>query len=92
MLEAMPEIKEHAVTVDKRRQINVTGVTDVFGFDENSIVLGTEAGRMAVEGEGLQITALDVESGKLTASGKIDSVIYSDKEQKGRGFFSRLIK
>jgi len=93
MLENNTECKNHILTVDCRRQISISGVTDVVEFDEGSIILNTEGGKLLVEGSTLQITTLDVESGKLCATGKIDAVIYSDgNEKKNRGFLSRLAK
>lgn len=92
MAESLPEINDHSINVINRKEINISGVDDVIGFDESTIVINTEGGKMAVEGEGLQITVLDVESGRLSATGKINSVVYVDKEQKNRGFFSRLLK
>ena len=86
------ECKDHVLTLDCRRQINISGVIDVVGFDEACIVLTTEGGRLTVEGDDIQITALDVESGKLTARGRFDSLSYGDGEKSRRGFFSRLIK
>ncbi|MBP0990666.1 MAG: sporulation protein YabP, partial [Oscillospiraceae bacterium] len=65
---------------------------DVVGFNETLIVLTTEGGRLTVEGEEIQITALDVESGKMTATGRFDSLMYGDAEKTRRGFFSRLLR
>ena len=93
MQENTAEIKNHILNVDCRRQLSVSGVIDVVGFDETSIILTTEGGKLTVEGDGLHITSLDVESGKLVAAGRIDALIYSDKDEPRRGgFFSRLIK
>lgn len=93
MQENSIECKNHILTVDCRKQISISGVIDVVGFDEASIILTTEGGKLTVEGGDLQITTLDVESGKLVAAGKIDALIYSDREEAHRGgFFSRLIK
>ncbi len=86
------DCKDHVLTLDCRRQINISGVIDVVGFDETFIVLTTEGGKLTVEGGDIQITALDVASGKLTATGRIDSLSYGEAEKSRRGFFSRLIK
>lgn len=93
MQEINNECKDHTVNIDCRKQIFVSGVADVISFDENSILLSTNGGRMLIEGENLQISVLDVGDGKLSAVGKIDSVSYSDREQVGRrGLFSRIVK
>lgn len=93
MYENNAECKNHAVSIDCRKQISISGVTDVVEFDEGSIILNTEGGKLLVEGSGLQITTLDVESGKLCAAGKIDALLYGDgNEKKSRGLFSRILK
>ena len=93
MSENNVECKNHIISIDCRKQIAISGVTDVMEFDEGSIILNTEGGKLLVEGSGLKITALDVESGKLCAAGKIDALIYSDgHEKKSRGLFSRILK
>lgn len=93
MLENNIECKNHIITIDCRKQISISGVTDVIEFDEGSIVLNTEGGKLLVEGSTLQITTLDVESGKLCATGKIDAIMYSDgSEKKSRGLLSHFAK
>ena len=86
------ENKNNIITIDCRKQISVSGVTDVVGFDDTSILLVTDAGKLLIEGSDLQITTLDVECGRLCASGKIDSVIYNDKDQGKRGILARIMK
>lgn len=92
MQESEFECKNHTLTIDCRRQITISGVIDVIGFDETCIELTTEGGKLTVGGEEIQITALDVSSGKLTATGRFDSFSYGDGEKTRRGFFSRIIK
>lgn len=93
MQEINMECNDHTVSIDCRKQISVTGVIDVISFDESNILLSTNGGKMLIEGENIQISVLDVGTGKLSAVGKIDAVSYSDREQdERRGFFSRLVK
>ena len=86
------ECKDHILTLDCRKQITISGVIDVLGFDETCIMLTTGGGKLTVEGGDIQITSLDVESGKMTATGRFDSLFYGDGERTRRGLFSRLIK
>ena len=88
MSDTANECKNHLITLDNRKQITVSGVMDIIEFDEMNIVLQTEGGRLFIEGSDLQITVLDVESGRFCATGRIDSLTYSDKTQnKRRGLF-----
>lgn len=77
-----------------RARLELDGVKDVSGFDENAVLLRTELGSMTVEGEGLHITRLDLEKGLLTVEGRLNAVFYTGDggEKKKGGFLSRLVK
>ena len=92
MSDMMAQGASHAVTLDKREHVLVSGVSDILEFDENNVLIATSAGKMMIEGSGLKIISLDAESGKLSATGKIDSLSYIDREMKKRGLFSRSAK
>lgn len=87
------ECKNHNILLDCRKLLSIGGVKDVISFDEFSILLDTEGGKLLVEGENLSISALDVESGKLTAQGRIDSMTYEGTEKKNdREVFAKIFK
>lgn len=76
--------KNHSVTVDSRESIVVTGVTDVPGFDEQTVNLLTSMGTLIVKGESLHICRLSLESGEVSVEGKVNSLQYlSDVRSKG---------
>ncbi len=81
----------HSVLIDGRNRAVIEGVTDVLRFDENGVVVNTVQGALVVEGEGLHVSSLSLDMGKIELDGKIDGLLYEDKtEKKGRGFFARL--
>ena len=82
----------HSISVDERRNITITGVTDIGGYDEQTIVTFTQLGELTVKGEGLHIIKMSVEMGELIAEGTINSINYSEMRQRDEGFFSRLFK
>ncbi|MBR0236243.1 MAG: sporulation protein YabP [Clostridia bacterium] len=91
-MQGTSELKSNII-IENREKISISGVTDVVEFDDSGIMLRTEAGNLIVEGSGIQISVLDVESGRLEAVGKIDSASYSDRETpKKKGLFSRFAK
>lgn len=47
--------KKHAVNLIDRARLNMTGVTDVFAFDEKVIELETVDGYLDIEGDDLHI-------------------------------------
>ena len=91
----MEEIKQrlpHSLIIDNRRNLTVTGVTEVDNFSEEEIVLYTSYGQIAVKGENLQVSVLNTDSGDVAASGKINSVAYSDRTSKNQSFFSKVFR
>lgn len=84
--------KKHSVCVNGRSDVIVCGVKLVNSFDEDMVSLETTMGRLTVEGEGLHVTKLSVDSGDVSVSGKINALYYTDTGDKKHGFFSRLVK
>ena len=80
----------HSFFSRERNGIEIDGVSDVVSFDEGGVVMETSFGSMAVEGEGLHITVLNITDGKVTVEGRINGVYYFEnrKEQK-RGIFGK---
>ena len=79
---------EHGFVSKGRNGINIDGVCDVLSFDESGISLETVCGNMAIEGEGLHVTVLNVGDGKIEVEGKINGVYYYDSRPKQkRGLF-----
>jgi sporulation protein YabP len=73
-----------------REGIAITGVVDVVSFDEKGVVLETICGSMAVEGEGLHVTTLNITDGKVNIEGRINGTYYFEaKVQQKKGLFAR---
>ena len=79
--------KEHEITMKLRKELSVSGVEDVTGFDEALVELNTVCGVMSIEGEGIHISFLDTDNGRLTLSGSISGIYYIDKKPKKGGLF-----
>lgn len=79
----------HRLTLDARSRLNMTGVTEVESFDENTIVLATTRGTLIVRGTGLHLQMLSLEGGQVSVDGSVDSLSYEDPVPAG-GFFARL--
>lgn len=93
-MNSVPETKkrDHSLTLRDRALLTLEGVADVRGFDESAVLLITHGGDMTVEGEGLHITHLALEEGRVTVEGKISGIFYTDEQRKAKGFFSRMVK
>ena len=81
--------KPYGMTIDQRRKAVITGVTDVESFDESTVVLHTHGGRLTLNGSGLHVSSLQLEDGKLTVEGAIDSAAYEGGGGRRRGGFFR---
>ncbi len=81
----------HQLKLDDRERMTVSGVTDVESFDEQTVQLLTTCGALTVSGRELHIEQLQLETGELRLSGRVDSLIYTDR-QPHRSFFGRLFR
>ena len=79
----------HALALDNRARLDISGVTDVRGFNDTVILLTTVAGDMTVRGESLHIDTLDLVSGELKVSGCVSDIGYSEPPVT-RGLWKRL--
>ena len=96
----MPEIKNeeimsHNAYLKDRKHLELTGVLDVEKFDESSVVLYTELGKLSIKGEALNITKLEITEleGEVMIEGNINSLEYdkSKNKNKNRSFISKLL-
>ena len=84
------KILPHKLTLNERRSLSVTGVTEVVSFDEQSVVLHTGLGTLIVQGKGLSLRQLTAEGGQVAVEGIVSSLVYEEPRQAG-GFFRRLL-
>ena len=83
----------HSVKIEDRENICLTGVTDVLSFDEDGITADTDMGVLAIKGEGLHVTRLDLEQGILNIDGSVSALEYSNGYGKNKGsMLSRIFK
>ena len=80
----------HKLTLNERKTLTMTGVTEVVSFDDSAVVLRTVLGDLEIQGQDLKLKALSLDGGQVAVDGKIDSMVY-DEPQAG-GFWSRLRK
>ena len=92
MTENKDRLLEHNLILKDRKEISLTGVTDVDSFDENSVVAYTNFGELTISGNNLHIGALDTEKGELSIDGEISSLCYLDNRPKSEGFFRKVFR
>lgn len=87
--------KQHKVTMTNRQLCLITGVKDVLSFDVKEVLLETEQGMLAIKGEDLHVSRLNLEVGEVDVDGKVDSFTYSDMSglsHKGESLFTKLFR
>lgn len=83
------EIK-HSLQLKAREKLTLDGIREVLRFDEEVVVLETALGTLSVEGEGLHVTKLLLDSGEVAIEGHVTALLYGDGGEKKRGFFRRF--
>lgn len=79
----------HRLTLNERKALTMTGVTEVLSFDENAIALRTELGILQIHGSQLQLKALSQENGSMMVEGTVSALVYEEPRQ--GGFWRRLM-
>ena len=82
----------HSLTLDDRKALSISGVSDVDSFDEETVILYTSLGELTIKGEDLHVEHLSIDIGELSVTGKIDSLMYTDNQKKSTGFFGKVFK
>ena len=77
----------HNITLHNRSDMILTGILDVLIFDEMTLSLQTTAGMLTIDGEGLQISKLDVTSGEMHLEGTVKGFYYIERTEKKKSFF-----
>ncbi len=73
----------HKLTLNERRQLTVSGVTEVVSFDETAVIAHTELGTLVVQGKDLQLKTLLPEGGQVSVEGSISAVVYEEPRSAG---------
>ena len=79
------------ICIYDRARAELTGISDVAGFTDTSVIATCKSGNISVEGKGLKIEAFDSTTGKLIISGTVNGLFYyggasSDEKKKRRLF------
>ena len=80
----------HQLILQDRKQLELTGVSDVDSFDDTKVIAYTGLGELTVRGRNLHVRQLCLDGGSLSVEGQIDSLTYSEISQ--GGFFGRLLR
>lgn len=79
----------HKLTLNERKKLTVTGVTEVVSFEENAVILKTALGTLMIQGNQLQLKTLSLEGGQVDVEGSVSALIYEEPRSAG-GVLRRL--
>ena len=78
----------HKLQMNDRRELTMTGVTEVVSSDDGGGVLQTSLGRLVVQGSGLQLKNLTLDGGQVAITGTIAALSYQEPR---KSFWGRLL-
>ena len=73
----------HLLSLNERKELTVTGVTEVVSFDEETAVMKTSLGALTVHGRQLQLKNLSTNGGQVEVSGTVSALIYQQNKPTG---------
>lgn len=73
----------HKLSLNERRELTMTGVTEVVSFEDSAVVLRTGLGMLIVQGRELQLKTLSLEGGQVAVDGAISALIYEEPRSGG---------
>lgn len=66
------------IILEQRKGLSVSGVKDIDCFSETKVVLNTVLGELVIKGNDLHIISLITETGELSLTGRINSLVYNN--------------
>ena len=82
-MDGQPQLP-HKLILNERRQLTMTGVTEVVSFDDATVVLRTVLGTLEVQGQQLKLKNLSLDGGQVTIDGHISALYYEEPREKRR--------
>ncbi|WP_303160767.1 sporulation protein YabP [Ruminococcus champanellensis] len=83
MKEAVVTGTNHNAILENRKNLLLTGVTDVESFDERTVSLYTQLGELTVQGRQLHVNGMNLETGEVTIEGDVWALCYGERDKRG---------
>lgn len=84
--------RAHSIHIDNRMRTSITGVMDVLSFNEQEVMLMTEAGGLNIVGSALHLSRLNLEDGQICIEGELLALDYESNEGERRGLFGKVFR
>ncbi len=79
----------HKLVLSGRKELTMTGVTEMLSVDEDGVILQTALGDLLIQGLGMKLRTLSPEGGQVEVSGTVTAMSYQEPRTKG-GWARRL--
>ena len=88
------ELLNHSISITERQNIQISGITKIYSFDNEEFLLETSAGPLGIKGKDLEIIKLDTYEGTIMIKGVVDAFSYFDtgKSKKENSIITKLFK
>lgn len=73
--------QEHSLTLVNRNHLTIVGVTKVVSVKPDLVQLKSNNGDMAITGQNIEVTKLDLEQHTLMLNGKFDGIKYIESNK-----------
>jgi len=83
---------EHSISLKNRNDLVVSGVEHIYSFNDKKVQIRTIEGDMVIEGEGLDMSNLNLEENLIAVSGTINSIVYTKPKQTAENIFKKVFK
>lgn len=71
----------HKLCLNERKELTMTGVTEVVSFDDSAVVLRTCLGTLLIQGQELHLKTLSLDGGQVAVEGSISALAYEEPRQ-----------
>ena len=78
---------EHSLSLASRKELKISGITQIISFDESYVLLSTVMGEIEISGRELKVDALDHDTCYSLIRGEINGINYIDDSQKKKKYF-----
>ena len=79
-------MENHVIELENKSRLMVRAVTALDAIDEEIILADLADEGLVISGKNLHIEVLDLEEGKLVATGEIEALTYTKKKAKTKLF------
>ena len=89
--QAVPVSKPHQLILEDREHLSVTGVLRMLRCEDTAASMDTSRGTLTLQGQGLNVKRLSLETGEVSLEGRVDSMVYTERLT-AHSFWQKLVR